>query len=328
MRPVGRSRSRRAPRSGNVLTDRLAVGERPQAPWHPLPLSELLILVGAVGTVVGLSRGESGIPVLFAGLVAVLIGTVEVTLREHLQRLSLAHRDPHADTDDRALHAAGLLLVTAGAGGEPRAACARRGARRAPVQTAACSLPGRAPRADVRRRVARPRPSVGLRRLHGRRVERGQRGQRALAGIARLAADLAAEAEPFQTRDLAFAFDARRMLGRRARRSGSRCGRAAEARSGALRRPSAAHVLDGHLVCARLRAGVDPRLGSSASRAESVYSGGELDDSSSDGDAAAGAISSIESSSAWVSARDRPLIADQPSVIVRTVDRLVLRRAL
>jgi hypothetical protein len=60
------------------------LGDRPQAPWHPLPLSELLILVGAIGTVVGFQRGESGIPVLFAGLAAVLIGTVEVTLREHL----------------------------------------------------------------------------------------------------------------------------------------------------------------------------------------------------------------------------------------------------
>jgi hypothetical protein len=60
-------------------------GERPQAPWHPLPLSELLILVGAIGTVVGLQKGVSdGGPPLFAGLAAVLIGTVEVTLREHL----------------------------------------------------------------------------------------------------------------------------------------------------------------------------------------------------------------------------------------------------
>jgi hypothetical protein len=63
----------------------MSVGERPQAPWHPLPLSELLILVGAIGTVVGLRRGIShGGPALFAGLAAVLIGTVEVTLREHL----------------------------------------------------------------------------------------------------------------------------------------------------------------------------------------------------------------------------------------------------
>jgi uncharacterized membrane protein required for colicin V production len=58
---------------------------RPRPPWYPLPLSELLILVGAIGTVVGLRRGVSnGGPVLFAGLAAVIIGTVEVTLREHL----------------------------------------------------------------------------------------------------------------------------------------------------------------------------------------------------------------------------------------------------
>jgi hypothetical protein len=62
-------------------------GERPQAPWHPLPLSELLILIGAVGTVVGIARLGNGAsqdaPLLFAGLAAVMIGTIEVTLREH-----------------------------------------------------------------------------------------------------------------------------------------------------------------------------------------------------------------------------------------------------
>jgi hypothetical protein len=75
---------RAAERSGKGLTGTLALGERPRAPWHPLPLSELLILIGAIGTVVGLSRRESGIALLVAGLAAVLIGTVEVTLREHL----------------------------------------------------------------------------------------------------------------------------------------------------------------------------------------------------------------------------------------------------
>jgi hypothetical protein len=61
------------------------LGERPRPPWHPLPLSELLILVGALGTIVGLRRGTShgGTP-LIAGLVAVGLGTFEVTLREHL----------------------------------------------------------------------------------------------------------------------------------------------------------------------------------------------------------------------------------------------------
>jgi len=65
--------------------DPLSVGERPQAPWHPLPLSELLILVGGIGTIFGFQRGErGGGPVLLAGVGAVAIGTIEVTLREHL----------------------------------------------------------------------------------------------------------------------------------------------------------------------------------------------------------------------------------------------------
>jgi uncharacterized membrane-anchored protein len=62
-----------------------AAGERPQAPWHPLPLSELLILVGAIGTVIAWLRGvESNGALLGAAIGAVVIGTVEVTLREHL----------------------------------------------------------------------------------------------------------------------------------------------------------------------------------------------------------------------------------------------------
>jgi len=85
-----RARPRRAAERGaGGWRDPLSVGERPQAPWHPLPLSELLILVGAIGTVIGLDRlSHGGIahggPALFAGIAAVLIGTVEVTLREHL----------------------------------------------------------------------------------------------------------------------------------------------------------------------------------------------------------------------------------------------------
>ena len=84
LRPRGASE-----RSGGGWRDPLSVGERPQAPWHPLPLSELLILVGAVSTVFGLDRLQhggisNGGPALFAGIAAVLIGTIEVTLREHL----------------------------------------------------------------------------------------------------------------------------------------------------------------------------------------------------------------------------------------------------
>jgi hypothetical protein len=59
-------------------------GERPRPPWYPLPLSELLILVGVIGVIVGFGRGIShGGPPLLAGIAAVAIGTLEVTLREH-----------------------------------------------------------------------------------------------------------------------------------------------------------------------------------------------------------------------------------------------------
>jgi hypothetical protein len=61
------------------------VGERPRALWHPFPLSELLILVGAIGAAIGFSRhGSSGATLTLAGLAAVLLGTLEFTLREHL----------------------------------------------------------------------------------------------------------------------------------------------------------------------------------------------------------------------------------------------------
>ena len=73
---------------GGGFRDPLSVGERPQAPWHPWPLSEMLILVGGIGAVVGMTRlGHGGIsnggPVLFAGLAAVALGTIEITWREH-----------------------------------------------------------------------------------------------------------------------------------------------------------------------------------------------------------------------------------------------------
>jgi hypothetical protein len=65
--------------------DPMSMGERPRAPWHPLPLSELLILVGGIGTVIAVNRGEveSGGAALLASLAAVALGTLEVTLREH-----------------------------------------------------------------------------------------------------------------------------------------------------------------------------------------------------------------------------------------------------
>ena len=58
-------------------------GQRPRAPWHPLPLAEILILAGAIGAALGLSRGFGGSRLMLAGVAAVALGTIEVTWREH-----------------------------------------------------------------------------------------------------------------------------------------------------------------------------------------------------------------------------------------------------
>lgn len=58
-------------------------GRRPPAPWHPLPLSEIVILIGAIATVVALNDRHSDTALLIVGLIAVGLGTFEVTLREH-----------------------------------------------------------------------------------------------------------------------------------------------------------------------------------------------------------------------------------------------------
>jgi hypothetical protein len=83
--PARRAGRRDALAIGELKT----LGERPQAPWHPLPLSELLILIGAIGTIVGAvrlsaSQTSGARATLLAGLAAVAIGTVEVTVREHI----------------------------------------------------------------------------------------------------------------------------------------------------------------------------------------------------------------------------------------------------
>jgi hypothetical protein len=80
-----RASTRAASRRGGAQTPvSRRYGERPRPPWHPLPLAELLILVGAIGVVVGFRRGIShGGPPLLAGIAAVALGTLEVTLREH-----------------------------------------------------------------------------------------------------------------------------------------------------------------------------------------------------------------------------------------------------
>jgi hypothetical protein len=85
--PVARRSPRAGAARGGTSPAAPRYGERPNAPWHPLPISELLILVGAIGAAIGLARSRhgfsSGGPLLLAGLGTVGVGTIEVTLREH-----------------------------------------------------------------------------------------------------------------------------------------------------------------------------------------------------------------------------------------------------
>lgn len=55
--------------------------ERPQAPWHPVPLTEIAILAGLVAFIIGLAGG-SNTP-LIVGLVVLLLAVIEMTAREH-----------------------------------------------------------------------------------------------------------------------------------------------------------------------------------------------------------------------------------------------------
>ncbi len=61
-----------------------SVGARPRAPWHPFPLAELSILVGLVAVAIGAARGEAGKTLLLVGVLVVVFGTLDTTIREHL----------------------------------------------------------------------------------------------------------------------------------------------------------------------------------------------------------------------------------------------------
>lgn len=87
---AGERRERQAKRaaataatSGPIVATRTH-GERPRPPWHPLPLSELLILAGAISVIIALKSNVSHVPTtLLVDIAAVSLGTLEVVIREH-----------------------------------------------------------------------------------------------------------------------------------------------------------------------------------------------------------------------------------------------------
>jgi hypothetical protein len=61
------------------------VDEAPKAPWHPVPLVELSILLGLVLIVVGFfTRGETGGILVTGGIVLVSLASLELAVREHV----------------------------------------------------------------------------------------------------------------------------------------------------------------------------------------------------------------------------------------------------
>ena len=57
------------------------LGERPVSPFGGLPISELMILLGAIAFIVGVVTGGSA--ALVVGFVVCALGVIEVTAREH-----------------------------------------------------------------------------------------------------------------------------------------------------------------------------------------------------------------------------------------------------
>ncbi|MHB1809120.1 MAG: hypothetical protein ACYCU0_07460 [Solirubrobacteraceae bacterium] len=87
-------------------------GERPRPPWHPLPLAELLILVGVIAFVLAFQEGvERHFETLLAGIAAVALGTLEVTIREHRSGYR-SHTTLLAALPVLVFHSVTLLIVT------------------------------------------------------------------------------------------------------------------------------------------------------------------------------------------------------------------------
>jgi hypothetical protein len=115
----------RAPRP---RTRRARLDEAPKAPWHPVPLSELCILLGLICLGVAAFGGGGRRDVLLAlGIVLVGLGSLEVALREHLAgyrshsallalAAALATGVPVAIATGVSRALAGVLMLAVGAG--------------------------------------------------------------------------------------------------------------------------------------------------------------------------------------------------------------------
>jgi hypothetical protein len=66
------------------LASRSKLGERPKAPWHPVPLTELATMAGVAALIAGLVAGPSnGAAAIAAGAILLVLSTGELCAREH-----------------------------------------------------------------------------------------------------------------------------------------------------------------------------------------------------------------------------------------------------
>ena len=83
----GSSDARREPAPAVVPSTprlRARLDEAPKAPWHPVPLVELSVLIGIVVIVIGvLSEGNRRPILLFSGLALISVAALELSIREH-----------------------------------------------------------------------------------------------------------------------------------------------------------------------------------------------------------------------------------------------------
>jgi len=114
-RMAGERPSKAVPRSERVA----ARPQRPEGMFGGLPVSEILMLVGFVGLIVGLVRGpDDGATAMSAGVAVIALGTFELTAREHFSGYR-SHAFFLALIITVAMHAAVALGVGDGAGKSP-----------------------------------------------------------------------------------------------------------------------------------------------------------------------------------------------------------------
>lgn len=75
--------SRPAP-AGRAARPLSASGEeRPRAPWHPVPVTEVGLALGLVTAVIGFIRGPKGVVPMIVGLAVCTVLALELAAREH-----------------------------------------------------------------------------------------------------------------------------------------------------------------------------------------------------------------------------------------------------